>query len=67
MTIYADIEKRQTRNRLNEIKAAIDNFPSTTDYILGDVTLIDLMQMAEVADRDILLDFIKKPRGWNDN
>ena len=58
MTSYAEIERDQTRGRLEEIKKALDNFPSDDDYKLGEITLIEMLQMADVANREVVLKFV---------
>ncbi len=66
MTSYAEIERDHTRAKLEGIKKALDNFPSADDYKLEEVSLMELLQMADVAHSEVVLRFIERSVNvWN--
>ena len=60
---YEAIEKQETLKRLADVEEAVKNFPgATTDYILNEVSLIDLAKMAEFVDYEMAIKFGPKSR-----
>lgn len=55
------IERDWTREKLKDVELALARHPSTKSYILDEVSLLDLINMSEVANCDVELKFV--PRG----
>ena len=58
---FDNIERQEAQDRMREILRAIDNSPSDKDYILDEVTLLDLMKLTDVAGIDLRIDLPPVP------
>jgi len=52
---YEEIEKDIARNRLRRIVDAVADFPGEVDPILQETDLLELLRLAEFANRELQL------------
>ena len=54
---YEEIERAKAKERVEYIIKAINRFPNTTDPILEDTDLLELLKMADFARGEISIRF----------
>ena len=66
---FETIERASTRDRLMGVQQAVLDHPSNKSYILDEVTVMDIINMSEVADFNVVLQFVPKTllHPWSDN
>lgn len=52
---FEAVERQWTRDKLDDVAKAVKAFPSDQSYVLDEVTVLDLMKMAQVAEYDVVL------------